>query len=60
MNAEIEQTDAAGMHVALTLRALTTVAAIPVSMVTECHVLILMSAHRVTTSVIGMRSVLIQ
>ena len=40
MNAEMEQKNAAGMRVALTRKALTTVAAIPVSMVTEWYVLI--------------------
>ena len=40
MNAEMEHKNAAGMRVALTRKALTPVAAIPVSMVTECHVVI--------------------
>jgi len=40
MNAEMEQTDAAGMLVALTHRALTPVAVIQVSMVMGCHVAI--------------------
>ena len=51
MNAEIEQTNAAGMHVVLTRKALTPVAAIPVSMVMECHVVITMSVHGVSTIV---------
>ena len=36
----MEQKNAAGMHIALTRKALTSVAAIQVSMVTECHVVI--------------------
>ena len=40
MNAEMEQTDAAWMRDVLTRKALTPVAAIPVSMVTGCHVVI--------------------
>jgi len=40
MNAEMEQTDAAGMRVALTREARTPVTAIQVSMATECHVVI--------------------
>ena len=56
----MEQTTAAMMRVALTRKALTPVAAIPVSMVTGYHVLIEMSAQRVSTTVIGKRSVLIQ
>ena len=40
MNAQMEQTDVAGMPVALTRKALTPVAAISVSMVTGCHVVI--------------------
>ena len=60
MNAGMEQTDAAGMLVVLTPKDRTPVAAIPVSIVTECHVVILMSAHRVSTTVIRKRSVLIQ
>ena len=60
MNAGMEQTDAAGMLVVLTPKDHTPVTAILVSMVTECHVVILMSAHRVSTTVIRKRSVLIQ
>ena len=51
MNAEMEQTNAAGMHVVLTLKAFTYVAAIPVSMVMVYHVVILMSVKRVSTIV---------
>ena len=40
MNAEMEHTDAAGKQVALTRKALTPVAAIPVSMVTGYRVMI--------------------
>ena len=40
MNAEIGQTDAAGTRVVLTRKVLTPVAATPVSMMTECHVVI--------------------
>ena len=40
MNAEMEQKNAAGMRVVLTRKALTIVAAILVSMVTEWYVLI--------------------
>ena len=60
MNAQMEQKNAAGMRVVLTPKALTPVAAILVSMVTEWYVLISMSAHGVTTTVIGKRGVLIQ
>lgn len=60
MNAEMEETNAAGMRVALTRKALTPVAAIPVSVVMGYHVLIEMSAQRVSTTVIGKRSVLTQ
>ena len=48
----MEQTNAAGMHAVLTRKALTPVAAIPVSMVMGCHVVIMMSVHGVSTIVI--------
>ena len=55
MNAAIMgQTTATGMHVALTPKALTPVAVVQVSMVMGCHVVISMSAQRMSTTVIGM------
>ncbi|KAJ7383578.1 hypothetical protein OS493_026761 [Desmophyllum pertusum] len=54
MSAGIEHhTDAASMRVAQILTALTPVAAVLVSKVTGCHVVISMSAQRVPTIVIG-------
>lgn len=47
------QTNAASLRVALIREALTHVAAVPVSMVMGDHVLISMSAQRVSTTVIG-------
>ena len=51
MNAEMGKTNAAGMHAVLTRKALTPVAAIPVSMVMGCHVVTMMSVHGVSTIV---------
>ena len=59
MNAEMEQTNAVGMPVVLTLEALTPVAAIPVSMVMGYHVMILMSVKKVRTIVTRKLCVLI-
>ena len=58
MNAEMGQTNAAGMHAVLTRKALTPVDAIPVSMVMGCHVVIMMSVQRLSTTVIRTLSVL--
>ena len=58
MNAEMGQTNAAGMRVALIRMVHTPVAAIPVSMVMGCHVVILTSVQRVSTIVIRTLSAL--
>ena len=59
MNAEVGRTNATGVHVALTPKALTPVAAVTVSVVMGYHVMMSMSVHRVTTTVIRRLSALI-
>ena len=59
MNAKMGQTNAARMRSALTPKALTPVAAVTVSVVMECHVMMSMSARRVSTTVIEKLSALI-
>ena len=59
MNVEMGQTNAARIRAALTPKARTPVAAVTVSVVMECHVMMSMSVHRVSTTVMGKLSALI-
>ena len=57
MNAETGQANATGMRAALTPKALTPVAAVTVSVVMECHVMMSMSVQRGSTTVMVKLSV---
>ena len=59
MNVEMGQTNAARMRAALTPKALTPVAAVTVSVVMGYHVMMSMSAQRVSTTVMGKLNALI-
>ena len=59
MNAGMGQANATGMRAASTPKALTPVAAVTVSVVMECHVMMSMSVQRGSTTVIEKLNALI-